>query len=50
MFTGQIMMIAGAAMIGISLLLMLVLAVVFAGNKKRLIRKIYGEIQESDDE
>lgn len=50
MFTGQMMMLAGAAMIGVSLILMLVLAVVFAGTKKRLIRKIYGEIQESENE
>lgn len=49
MFTGQIMIFAGIAVIAISVILMIVLTVVFGKNKKKLIKKIYGEIEERDD-
>lgn len=48
MYTGQIMIIAGVAMICFSIFMMFLLTIVFAGNKKKLIKKIYGEIQERD--
>ncbi len=48
MYTGQIMIITGIAMIAFSVIMMLILAVVFGRNKKQLIKKIYGEIQERD--
>jgi len=48
MYTGQFMIITGIAMIAFSVVAMPVLAVVFGKNKKRLIKKIYGEIQERD--
>ncbi len=48
MYTGQIMIITGIAMIAFAVVMMLILAVVFGRNKKRLIKKIYGEIQERD--
>ncbi len=46
MYAGQIMMLAGAVMIGLSVAAMSVLAVVFSRNKKKLMKKIYGEIQD----
>ena len=49
MYTGQIMMFAGGIMAGGAVLLLLVLSVVFGKNKKKLIKRIYGEIQERDD-
>lgn len=48
MYTGQIMIFAGIAMICFSVILMLVLAVVFGKNKKKLIKRIYGEIEDRD--
>lgn len=48
MYMGQIMMIAGGAMIAFSIGMMLVLTAVFGKNKKKLIREIYGEIEERD--
>jgi len=48
MYTGQIMIITGIAMTAFSVVMMPILAVVFGKNKKRLIKIIYGEIQERD--
>lgn len=48
MYIGQIMMIAGGAMIAFSAMLMPVFAVVFGKNEKKLIKEIYGEIEERD--
>ena len=48
-YTGQLMIFSGIAMIGFSVIMMLVLAVVFGRNKKKLIQKIYGEIQDGED-
>lgn len=50
MYVGQIMIIAGIAMICFAAVMMLVLAVVFGRNKKNLIKRIYGEIQERGNE
>ena len=49
MYTGQIMMFAGIAMIAFSVIMMIVLTVVFGKNKKKLIKKVYGEIEERDN-
>lgn len=49
MYTGQIMMIAGGVMIIFSTVMMLVLTAVFRKNKKKLIKEIYGEIEERDN-
>lgn len=49
MYVGQIMIFTGIAMIVFSAVMMLVLAVVFGRNKKELIKKIYGEIQEREN-
>lgn len=49
MFTGQIMIFAGIAVIAVSVIMMIVLTVVFGKNKKKLIKRIYGEIEERDD-
>lgn len=46
MYTGQIIIIAGIAMIAFSAIAMLVLTVVFGKNRKKLIKKVYGEIEE----
>lgn len=48
MYMGQLMIFAGIAMICFSVVMMLVLTVVFGKNKKRLIKKVYGEIEERD--
>lgn len=48
MYVGQIMIFAGVSMICFSVLMMLVLTVVFGKNKKKLIKKVYGEIEEKD--
>lgn len=48
MYTGQLMIYAGIGMIGFSVVMMLVLTVVFGKNKKKLIKKVYGEIEERD--
>ena len=48
MYMGQIMILAGIAMIVFSAVMMLVLTVVFGKNKKKLIQKVYGEIGERD--
>ena len=48
MYMGQIMIFAGIAMIALSAVMMLVLTVVFGKNKKKLIKKVYGEIEERD--
>lgn len=48
MYTGQIMMYTGMGMIGFSVIMLIVLTVVFGKNKKKLIKKVYGEIEESD--
>ena len=48
MYMGQIMIFAGIAMIAFSAVMMLVLTVVFGKNKKKLIKKVYGEIEERD--
>lgn len=49
MYVGQMMIFAGIAMIAFSVVMLLVLAVVFGRNKKKLINKIYGEIQEREN-
>lgn len=49
MYVGQMMIFAGIAMIAFSAVMLLVLTVVFGRNKKRLIKKIYGEIEKTDD-
>lgn len=48
MYMGQIMIFAGMAMICVSVILLLILTVVFGRNKKKLIKRIYGEIEERD--
>lgn len=48
MYTGQIMIYAGIGMIGFSVIMLIVLTVVFGKNKKKLIKKVYGEIEERD--
>lgn len=48
MYTGQIMMIAGGVMIALSVTMTLVLAAVFGKNEKKLIREIYGEMEERE--
>lgn len=48
MYLGQIMILAGTVMICVSAVMMPVLAVVFGKNKKKLIKRIYGEIEERD--
>ena len=42
MYTGQIMMIAGGTMVGMSIILLLILSVVFGKSKRKLIKEIYG--------
>lgn len=49
MYTGQIMMIAGGVMIALSVIMTPVLAVLFGKKEKKLIKEIYGEIEERDD-
>lgn len=46
MYTGQIMIFAGIGMISFAAIMLIVLTVVFGKNKKRLIKKVYGEIEE----
>lgn len=48
MYMGQIMIFVGIAMICFSVVMMLVLTVIFGKNKKKLIKKVYGEIEEID--
>ena len=48
MYMGQIMIFVGIAMICFSVVMMPVLTVVFGRNKKNLIKKVYGEIEERD--
>lgn len=48
MYMGQIMMFAGIVLIAVSVIMMLVLTVAFGKNKKNLIKKVYGEIEERD--
>ena len=48
MYTGQIMIFAGIGMIGFAAIMLIVLTVVFGKNKKKLIKKVYGEIEERD--
>ena len=48
MYTGQIMMFVGTALIVFSVIMVLVLTVLFGKNKKNLIKKVYGEIEERD--
>ena len=48
MYMGQIMIYTGFAMIGFSVIMLIVLTVVFGRNKKKLIKKVYGEIEERD--
>ena len=50
MYTGQLIMIAGVAVIVLAVVLFLVLGLVFSKNEKKLIQRIYGEIQERDRE
>lgn len=48
MYTGQIMIFAGIGMIGFAVIMLIALTVVFGKNKKKLIKKVYGEIEERD--
>ena len=48
MYTGQIMMLAGALMVVFSLIMTPSLVMIFNRNTKKMIKKIYGEIQERD--
>ncbi len=48
MYTGQIMIYAGIALIAVSVVMLPILAAVFGKNKKKLIKKVYGEIEERD--
>ena len=48
MYTGQIMMLAGALMVVFSLIMTPLLVMIFNRNTKKMIKKIYGEIQERD--
>lgn len=48
MYTGKIMIYIGIALIGFSLIMLAALTVIFGKNKKKLIKKVYGEIEESD--
>ena len=48
MYTGQIMMLAGALMVVFSLIMTPLLVMIFNRNTKKMIKKIDGEIQERD--
>lgn len=48
MYKGQIMIYTGIAMIVFSVIMLIVLTVVFGRNKKKLIKRVYGEIEERD--
>lgn len=48
MYTGQIMMLVGALMVVFSLIMTPLLVMIFNRNTKKMIKKIYGEIQERD--
>ena len=48
MYTGQIMMLAGALMVVFSLIMTPLLVMIFNRNTKKMIKKIYREIQERD--
>ena len=49
MYTGQIMMLAGTLMVVVSLIMTPLLMVIFSRNTKKLLKKIYGEIQKRDE-
>lgn len=48
MYTGQIMIFTGIGLISFAVVMLIVLTVVFGRNKKKLIKKVYGEIEERD--